>query len=78
MLGGAIVRRLLERGDRVRALVRDDTSERALTEAGASALDGDESLGKRQREALEALRAGPGRVSDLATGHAGATHRRAD
>ena len=41
MLGGAIVRRLLERGDRVRALVRDDAGERALTEAGAETARGD-------------------------------------
>ena len=41
MLGGAIVRRLLERGDRVRALVRDDAGERALTAAGAETARGD-------------------------------------
>jgi uncharacterized protein YbjT (DUF2867 family) len=41
MLGGALVRRLLERGDRVRALVRDDAGERALTEAGAETVRGD-------------------------------------
>ncbi len=41
MLGGAIVRRLLERGNRVRALVRDDAGERALTEAGAETMRGD-------------------------------------
>ena len=41
MLGGAIVRRLLERGDRVRALVRDDAAEHALTEAGAETARGD-------------------------------------
>ena len=41
MLGGAIVRRLLERGDRVRALVRDDAGERRLTEAGAETARGD-------------------------------------
>ncbi len=41
MLGGAIVRRLLERGDEVRALVRDDTGERALSEAGAKTARGD-------------------------------------
>jgi uncharacterized protein YbjT (DUF2867 family) len=41
MLGGVIVRRLLERGDQVRALVRDDTSERALIKAGAQTARGD-------------------------------------
>jgi len=41
MLGGAIARRLLERGDRVRALVRDDAGERTLTEAGAETARGD-------------------------------------
>jgi uncharacterized protein YbjT (DUF2867 family) len=41
MLGGAIVRRLLGRGDKVRVLVRDDTGERALTEAGARTARGD-------------------------------------
>jgi uncharacterized protein YbjT (DUF2867 family) len=41
MLGGAIVRRLLERGDSVRALVRDDAGERTLTEAGAATVRGD-------------------------------------
>ena len=41
MLGGAIVRRLVERGDRVRALVRGDAGERTLTEAGAETARGD-------------------------------------
>ena len=41
MLGGAIVRRLLQGGDKVRALVRDDTGERALSEAGADTARGD-------------------------------------
>jgi len=41
MLGGAIVRRLLERGDKVRVVVRDDTGEQALSEAGAKTVRGD-------------------------------------
>jgi uncharacterized protein YbjT (DUF2867 family) len=41
MLGGVIFRRLLERGEEVRALVRDDASERALREAGAQTARGD-------------------------------------
>jgi uncharacterized protein YbjT (DUF2867 family) len=41
MLGGLIVRRLLERGEEVRALVRDDASERTLREAGALTARGD-------------------------------------
>jgi uncharacterized protein YbjT (DUF2867 family) len=41
MLGGAIVRRLLEQGDSVRALVRGDAGARALTEAGAETVRGD-------------------------------------
>jgi uncharacterized protein YbjT (DUF2867 family) len=41
MLGGAIVRRLLDQGDTVRALVRDDASARALEEAGAQTVRGD-------------------------------------
>lgn len=41
MLGGAIVRRLLEQGETVRALVRDHAGARALTEAGAEAVRGD-------------------------------------
>lgn len=41
MLGGAIVRRLLDLGDDVRVLVRDDAGERALTEAGATTVRGD-------------------------------------
>ena len=41
MLGGAIVRRLLEQGDKVRALVRDDAGARALSEAGADTARGD-------------------------------------
>ena len=48
----------------------------SITAAGRAALEGDERLGSRQRAALEALAAGPARVSDLAlaTGcdHAGA------
>ncbi len=43
-----------------------------LTTAGAEALEGSERLGSRQRAALDALAAGPCRVSSLPTGHAGA------
>ena len=41
MLGGTIVRRLLERGDEVRALVRDPAGEMLLKEAGAETVSGD-------------------------------------
>jgi uncharacterized protein YbjT (DUF2867 family) len=41
MLGGAIVRRLLERGEDVRALVRNPADEEKLREAGAEAILGD-------------------------------------
>ncbi len=41
MLGGTIVRRLLERGEEVRALVRDPAGERLLKEAGAETASGD-------------------------------------
>ncbi len=34
MLGGAIVRRLVERGERVRAVVRDASAEESLRQAG--------------------------------------------
>ena len=44
----------------------------ALTADGAAALEGGVRLGTRQRAALEALVAGPLRVSELAAGHAGA------
>ena len=39
----------------------------SITAAGRAALAGDARLGSRQRAALEALTAGPARVSDLAT-----------
>lgn len=41
MLGGAIVRRLVERGEPVRAMVRDPSGEAALREAGAEPFRGD-------------------------------------
>ncbi len=41
MLGGTIVRRLLEREEEVRALVRDPAGERLLKEAGAATASGD-------------------------------------
>ncbi len=41
MLGGTIVRRLLERGEEVRALVRDPAGEMLLKEAGAETASGD-------------------------------------
>ncbi len=41
MLGGAIARRLLGRGEKVRALVRDPSGEKALREAGAETVTGD-------------------------------------
>lgn len=41
MLGGAIVRRLLERGKGVRTLVRDPAGEQKLRQAGASPIPGD-------------------------------------
>ena len=41
MLGGAIIRRLVERGEKVRALVRDPSGEERLREAGAETAWGD-------------------------------------
>lgn len=41
MLGGTIVRRLLERGEEVRGLVRDPAGEMLLKEAGAETASGD-------------------------------------
>lgn len=41
LLGGTIVRGLVERGDPVRAMVRDDAAEAALREAGAEPFRGD-------------------------------------
>lgn len=41
MLGGAIIRRLLERDEEVRALVREPSAEKTLKEAGAEVVVGD-------------------------------------
>ncbi len=41
MLGGAILRELLDRGEEVRALVRESSAEEALREAGAETVSGD-------------------------------------
>ncbi len=41
MLGGAIIRRLIAQGENVRALVRDASTEKALTEAGVETISGD-------------------------------------
>lgn len=41
MLGGAILRGLLERGEEVRALVREASAEETLSEAGAETVSGD-------------------------------------
>lgn len=41
MLGGTILRRLLERGEAVRALVRDPSAEQTLKDAGAETVLGD-------------------------------------
>ncbi|MDQ3659690.1 MAG: SDR family oxidoreductase [Actinomycetota bacterium] len=41
MLGGAIIRRLVARGERVRALVRDASTDKKLTEAGVETVSGD-------------------------------------
>ena len=41
MLGGAIIRRLVARGEKVRALVRDASTEETLTELGVETVSGD-------------------------------------
>jgi len=41
ILGGAILRELLDRGEEVRALVRESSAEEALREAGAETVSGD-------------------------------------
>jgi uncharacterized protein YbjT (DUF2867 family) len=41
MLGGAIIRRLVSQGEKVRALVRDASTNNALTEAGVETVSGD-------------------------------------